>query len=237
MTSPARPRRRRLIALLVALGVLIAVVAVAAIWGPAFYRDVIVGEQPAAPSVPSDAATPSAGAEVSDLTGEWSVADGSFAGYRVDEVLAGEDVTVVGRTEEVTGAASIDGLTLQSAEFTVDVASIATDAPERDAYFRDQALSAAEYPEATFRLSEPVAVPGPVADGTAAFEATGELTLRGVTQPVTVPIEAVSDGDRIHVAGSIPITFADYGVTAPNLGFVSVEPEGFVEFQLVLERA
>ncbi|OCG72785.1 YceI family protein [Microbacterium sediminis] len=237
MTSPSRPRRRRVIALLVALALLVVVGAVALIWGPAFYRDVIVGEQPAAPSVPSDGATPSAGAAVSDLTGTWAVADGSFAGYRVDEVLAGEDVTVVGRTEEVSGTAVIDGLALQQAEFTVDVASIATDAAERDAYFRDQALSTDEYPEASFRLTQPVAVTGPVAGGTAAFDAAGELTLRGVTQAVTVPIEAVSDGERIHVAGSIPITFADYGVTAPNLGFVSVEPEGFVEFQLVFERS
>ena len=30
---------------------------------------------------------------------------------------------------------------------------------------------------------------------------------------------------------------ADYGVEAPNLGFVSVEPTGDVEFLLVLERA
>nr|WP_245542796.1 hypothetical protein [Pseudoclavibacter soli] len=38
-------------------------------------------------------------------------------------------------------------------------------------------------------------------------------------------------------AGSIPITFADFGVTAPSLGFVSVEDHGEVEFLLNLAQA
>ncbi len=34
----------------------------------------------------------------------------------------------------------------------------------------------------------------------------------------------------------IPITFADFGVEAPSLGFVKVEPQGFVEFELNLTK-
>lgn len=242
MASPARPARRRTIAFLIALGVVVILATAALIWGPAIYRDLVVGEQPDAPSVPSSTATgaPSPGvstAPADDLTGAWTVADGSFAGYRVDEILHGEHVTVVGRTEEVTGDATIDALTLQEAGFIVDVASIMTDASARDTYFRDQVLATGEFPEATFRLTEPVTVAGPLAEGTATFEAEGELTLKGETNPVTVPIDAAFDGERIHVAGSIPITFADYGVTAPSLGFVSVEPEGLIEFQLVFARS
>jgi hypothetical protein len=52
-----------------------------------------------------------------------------------------------------------------------------------------------------------------------------------------VELEAVFDGEGGQVAGSIPITFADFGVEAPNLGFVSVEPDGFVEFSLTIARA
>jgi hypothetical protein len=32
------------------------------------------------------------------------------------------------------------------------------------------------------------------------------------------------------VSGSIPVTFSDYGVEAPSLGFVSVQDKGTVEF-------
>ena len=35
-----------------------------------------------------------------------------------------------------------------------------------------------------------------------------------------------------QVVGTIPITFSDYGVEAPDLGFVSVEDTGSIEFSL-----
>ena len=46
------------------------------------------------------------------------------AGYRVDEVLRGSPLTVNGRTTEVSGEAVVAGSKLESATFTVDVASI-----------------------------------------------------------------------------------------------------------------
>ncbi len=164
--------------------------------------------------------------------------DGSYAGYRVDEVLNNTDVTVVGRTEEVTGTLTVEDLTLTAADLTVDVASITTDSSSRDDYFRDIALRASEYPEATFTLTGPVtAAATPVVGEVQTLTATGDLTIAGVTRSVTVELEAVLNDGSGQVAGSIPITFADFGVEAPNLGFVSVEPDGFVEFSLVIAPA
>lgn len=215
--------------------------ATAAIAGPIIYRDVIVGEADAAPSVtasPSAEADASAGTQADDLSGAWTVGAGSYAGYRVDEVLNGTDVTVVGRTEQVTGTLEVDGLSLTAAEITVDVASIETDSANRDDYFRDTAVRVDQNPTATFVLTEAVvAEEAPAIGEVQTIQATGELTLAGVTQTVTVELQAVLNGERGEVAGSIPVTFADFGVEAPNLGFVSVEPDGFVEFQLQLERA
>jgi len=213
--------------------------ATAAIAGPIVYRDLIVGEADAAPRV---TASPSSSSDAdaavpTDLSGEWVVADGSFAGYRVDEVLNGTDVTVTGRTGEVDGTLTVDALTLRSAEFTVDVASIETDSANRDDYFRTTALRTDEFPTATFVLTEPISVAeAPSVGDVHQITATGELTLAGVTKPVTVELEAVLDGTTGQVAGSIPITFADYGVEAPSLGFVKVEPKGFVEFQLLAHK-
>jgi len=213
---------------------------VAAVAGPIVYRDVIVGE---AESVPTVTAAPSATAGTSTidpaaLSGTWAVTDGSFAGYRVDEVLNNTDVTVVGRTEEVTGSLTVEDLTLSAADLTVDVASITTDSSSRDSYFRDNALRVSEYPEATFTLTGPVtAAATPVIGEVQALTATGDLTIAGVTRSVTVELEAVLNDGSGQVAGSIPITFADFGVEAPNLGFVSVEPDGFVEFSLVIVPA
>ena len=77
----------------------------------------------------------------------------------------------------------------------------------------------------------------PVIGEVQTVSATGDLTIAGVTRSVTVELEAVLNADGGQVAGSIPITFADFGVEAPNLGFVSVEPDGFIEFSLVIVPA
>jgi polyisoprenoid-binding protein YceI len=234
-------KRTKIIAVSIVAGALV-LGATAAIAGPIVYRDLVVGEADAAPSVTA-AATPAASEgstaiDASDLTGSWIVADGSFAGYRVDEVLNGTDVTVTGRTDDVSGTLEVDGLTLTAAEFTVDVESIATDSGNRDDYFRSTAVRADEFPTATFVLTEAVTTStAPVAGEVQTIQATGDLTLAGATTAVTVELEAVLNGDSGQVAGSIPITFADFGVEAPNLGFVSVEPEGFVEFSLVIVPA
>lgn len=213
----------------------------AAIAGPVIYRDFIAAPAAEAPTLSGqenmlDSST-AAGAPLdpTQLAGEWSVSVGSEAGYRVNEVLNGTDVTVTGRTKDVSGSFTIDssGLTLQKADLTVEVASIATDSGSRDSYFRDQALRVTENPTATFTLTAPVSLTSaPDSGDVVKTEATGDLTIAGVTKPVTASVEVRSDGTTAEIAGSIPITFQDFGVEAPNLGFVSVEPTGFVEFQL-----
>ncbi|ANJ28438.1 YceI family protein [Agromyces aureus] len=233
-------KRTKIITASIVAGVLV-LGATAAIAGPIVYRDLIVGPAADAPTVtatPNPSADAGSGDAAGDLTGSWSVTDGSFAGYRVDEVLNGTDVTVVGRTAQVTGTLAIADTTLESAEITVDVASIETDSSNRDDYFRQNAVRVDENPTATFVLTDAVVSDGAPAVGEVqTIQATGDLTLAGVTRSVTVELQAVLNGATGQVAGSIPITFADFGVEAPNLGFVSVEPDGFVEFSLELARA
>jgi polyisoprenoid-binding protein YceI len=217
----------------------VAAIGAVAIAGPIIYRDLIVGPAEAAPTVqaptPDDAAstTPS-----DDLSGTWSVAADSFAGYRVDEVLNGTNVTVVGRTAEVSGSFDVETLTLTAAEVSVDVASIETDSANRDDYFRSSALNVSQFPDATFRLLEPASAAAPPVGGEVqTVSVRGELTLNGETKQVDAEVQAVLAGDGGQVSGSVPITFADFGVEAPNLGFVSVEPSGSIEFLLNIEPA
>ncbi|MBT1636100.1 MULTISPECIES: YceI family protein [Clavibacter] len=200
----------------------------AAAFGPAFYRDVIVGAPAAAPSVSADPADSTL--DTSNLSGDWKIGTGSTAGYRVAEVLNGTDVTVVGKTEDVSGTITVDGSTLKDATVKVDVGTIATDQAPRDDYFRGTAMEVSKYPDATFTLTQPVDAAVPASGQVATVQATGELTMHGVTQSVTVPLQAALSGDGVQVSGSIPVTFSDYGVEAPSLGFVSVQDKGTVEF-------
>lgn len=216
----------------VAIGVGAAVViggTAAAVWGPGLYAD---WANRAAAEEPVLDATGGPLPDATSLDGVWVVSDGSFAGYRVHEVLRGEDVTVTGRTDEVTGSVTLGGGTITEASVDVDVESIATDEPPRDAYFRGTVMEVGTYPTAAFELTEPA----PLTSGESAVELTGDLTIRDATREVTVTAEVAATESGVQVVGSVPVTFSDFGVQAPSLGFVTVDGEGSVEFSLHLER-
>jgi len=204
----------------VALGV------VAVVVGPGLYADWGNSRAAAAPTLEASAI----GEPVQATDGTWTVTDGSFAGYRLEEVLRGQDVTVTGRTEQVTGTVTVEDGSLTAGEIEVDMASIATDQPPRDSYFRDQAVQVRNFPTATFTLTEPA----DLGDGATGVQLTGDLTIRDVTQQVTVDAQVAASGDTVQVVGSVPVTFADFGIEAPSLGFVTVEDTGAVEFDLRL---
>lgn len=168
----------------------------------------------------------------------WITTDASELGYRVKEILFGVDTEGVGRTNDVDGTITIDGTQVTSGEFTVDVASITSDEGRRDGQFRGRIMSTDDFPEATFFLTEPIELGTEPVDGTeVATSATGRLTLRGVTNPVTFDVDARLENDRIGVLGNIPVVFADYGIPNPSTGGISTEDHGLLEFVLVFEPA
>jgi polyisoprenoid-binding protein YceI len=190
------------------------------------------------PSTPSSTTAPGDDATPADFDGDWIPTEASEFGYRVDEVIAGANVTAVGRSNEIDGLLTIEGTTATAVDIEVQVESIRSDDPLRDAQFRGRIMSADEFPTATFRLTEPIEFGTiPTGDEQITTTATGELTLRGVTNPVTFEVTAQTTGARIGVLGSIPVVFADYSIDNPSFGAISVEDEGLVEFVLVFERA
>ncbi len=183
-------------------------------------------------STPSTAATATEGG----VDGMWNVTPESELGYRVEEVLFGVNTTAAGRSNEITGSMTIEGTTVTEASFTVDVASITSDESRRDNQFRNRIMETYRYPEATFTLAAPIefgAVPAPGEQITAS--ATGELTLHGVTRPVTFDVTAEGGDDRIGVLGSIPVRFADYEIENPSMSGITTEDNGLLEFVLVFE--
>jgi polyisoprenoid-binding protein YceI len=120
----------------------------------------------------------------------------------------------------------------------VQVDSIKSDSALRDGRFAGDIMNSDEFPTATFSLTEPIEFGSiPTGDEQVTASASGELTLRGVTNPVTFDVTAQTTDGRIGVLGSIPVVFADYGIDNPSFGQVRTEDEGLVEFVLVFERA
>jgi polyisoprenoid-binding protein YceI len=171
------------------------------------------------------------------VDGTWNIAEGSQAGYRVKEVLFGSDAEAVGRTSDVTGSMVISGTTVTSTEVTVDMTTISSDRSQRDGQFQNRIMSTSEFPTATFELTEPIDFGAIPADGTeVTASATGELTLRGVTQTVTFDVTAKRTADQIAVNGTIPINFDDYEIPDASGGPATVGRDGEVELLLVFSR-
>ncbi|MEZ0240552.1 MAG: YceI family protein [Chloroflexota bacterium] len=160
---------------------------------------------------------------------------GSFVGYRIDEQLANIGAnTAVGRTPGVSGSLVVDGTSITSVDISADLSTLQSDDQRRDGQ-----VGRLDLGTATFKLASPIELGSLPADGaTVDATATGDLTIHGVTRRVEIPVSAKRSGDVVTVTGSIPIVFADYGVTPPTTVIaVSVEDHGIIEFQLQLSHA
>lgn len=188
-------------------------------------------------SVATDSTTTTVAVDFDGVNGPWRATSESTLGYRVKEVLGGIDTEGVGRTNAVTGSLVIDGTTVTSAEFTVDVASITSDSSRRDGQFNGRIMDTATYPTATFVLTTPIELGTVPAEGQQiTVEATGELTLRGTTNTVTFPLTAEYANDRIGVFGNIPVVFSEYLIPNPSNSFAVTGDDGLLEFVLVFAR-
>jgi polyisoprenoid-binding protein YceI len=215
----------------------IALVAVVlAVGGPFAYLHFIQGSAPAKFKL---SATGAAGpTESVPLDGTWSISSGSQAGYRVGEVLAGQDSTAVGRTNVITGSMLIKGTTVQSGSFTADMRAMKSEQSTRDRTFQRRIMDTASHPTATFALTKPIEIGSlPASDVARKYSATGNLTLRGTTKAVIIPITADHAGTTIRVLGRLPIVFADWNIGNPSFPpLVTTKDQGELEFLLNFTR-
>ena len=177
---------------------------------------------------------------VDPSVGSFSDFSGTFAGYRVEEQLAGVGAnTAVGRTPDVTGTMVIDGTTVTTASFEVNLTTLQSDSGMRDGQLARQGLQTSQFPKATFKLTSPIQLGTAPADGqTVSVTAVGDLTIHGVTKSVRLPLQAKLSGAVITVVGSLTIPFGDYGMTAPeSMRVLSIKDPGTLELQLQLSKS
>ena len=146
--------------------------------------------------------------------------------------------TVRGAFNEFEGTAVLDGANPANSrvEVTINAASIDTRNAQRDEHLRsNDFLAMQEYPKITFTST------GVRLAGETTFEVTGDLTIKGVTNPVTIPFTfegAAKDpfgNQRAGFEGSVTINRKDYGVTwnaALEGGGVLVSDKVTLEFEV-----
>ena len=223
-----------------AVGVVVAVVVV--VGGPYLYIHFVEGKAPAPLTLgavsPAASLGPTSAPTTTGAGTTWNVASGSVVGYRVNEVLFGQTNVAVGRTSAVTGSMTVNAKTVSTAEFTVDMTTVSSDQARRDEQFNGRIMDTATFPTATFKLTQPIALGSIPADGVErTLQATGTLTLHGVTKTVVFSITGRKTGSTVQVAGSIPIAFADWNIPNPSFGPVTTEDHGVLEFALNFTQA
>jgi polyisoprenoid-binding protein YceI len=218
-------------------------VAVVVVVGGAYvYIHFIEGPAPkplALPKTTTPKKQSGAATTLSSPTGLWKVKSSSTVGYRVNEVLAGQNNVAVGRTHSVSGTMTVDGAGVSGATFTAQMSTVHSDQSQRDNQFDNRIMNVSQYPTATFTVTSPIELSStPTVGKTVHASATGNLTLHGETHSVTFPVSAVYTGTSIDITGSIPITFATWGISNPSFGsFVTTDNHGILEFLLKMERS
>jgi polyisoprenoid-binding protein YceI len=215
------------------------------VFGAALWYTQLRGDAPSGVSmtqaVNSIGGSPSADRTTGDFQGKWEIsANGeSFVGYRVREELRNIGATTaVGRTTAVTGALEFDGEAVRAVSVEADLRQLRSDNSVRDGQLRRQALETGTYPTASFVLAEPIPVDRvPAERETISADATGDLTIHGVTRRVTIPLQGQIRNGLLVVVGSTNIEFSDFNMAAPRAGSVLwVDERAVLEVQLVFEK-
>jgi polyisoprenoid-binding protein YceI len=193
-----------------------------------------VAEAPATAeaAAPTEEAAPEEpAAESADIRTYVIVSEESQASYTVDEEFFGGAldrlgiepglVDTVGTTQEVSGQMELDfsnpASPLVSNQFEVNIRSLTSDQSRRDNAIRDRFLESDTYPLAQFTITSLENLPESYTEGEEiSFQATGDMTIREITQPTTFDVTAVLQGDTITGSARTPLTMTDFGFAPPS---------------------
>jgi polyisoprenoid-binding protein YceI len=176
---------------------------------------------------------------LSELTGDY-VLDSTST--RIGFAVRAMVTKVRGQFDAVAGSARLDGANPpgSSVRLTVQAASIQTRNRRRDDHLRGHFLDAGRPPAITFTST------GVEQSGPARFTVTGELTMRGVTRPVTVSLELTAVASdpagrlRVSFSGQVTVSRQDWGVAWNAVlegGGALISDKVTVEFEVTAVRA
>lgn len=182
--------------------------------------------------------------EIIDLRGDWELASGSEISYRLRHHIPNMSAPLesVGKTEAIEGEMTVDhqrgSYVITDLYVEVDMKKLVGDAKNQGLALYTQSLEPERFPAATFIAKTPIIVPQPqTGSDTVAFYFEGALTAHGITRQVSIPVQAVLADEQIKAEGSLLFPMADFGIAPPASSDVTVEPNGTLEFRLLLEKA
>jgi polyisoprenoid-binding protein YceI len=170
---------------------------------------------------------------------------GNEARYRVREQLANLSLPsdAVGKTSAISGAIvvnAVGSVDSDQSKVSVDITGLKSDRSQRDRYLQNNVLQTSKYPTGEFVPTGVTGLPLPLpTSGAVSFQLVGDLTIRGVTKPVTWKVNATAAGGTdLTGTATTSFTFADFGLTQPRVPVVlSVEDTIKLELDFHLVKA
>ncbi|TCM44560.1 YceI family protein [Kribbella sp. VKM Ac-2568] len=149
--------------------------------------------------------------KLDELTGDYVL---DTARTRIGFAVRQTITKVRGQFDEFEGSMSLDGddPSKSSVRLTILTSSIQTRNQRRDDHLRRSFLGTADHPSITFDSTNVVQA------GRTTFKVTGDLTIRGVTKPVTLYFDLTGAEDdpegnlRVVLEGTATINRKDWGV-------------------------
>ena len=165
-------------------------------------------------------------------------ASASKASYRAREQLVGRTLPseAVGTSTSVSGSLVLapDGSILaDQSKISVDLSKLQSDESRRDNFVKGTTLQTSRYPMATFAPREAQGLPSPLpTSGQVTFQLLGDLTVHGVTRPVSWQVTAQFADTSVSGDATTTVNITDFGMTPPRAG-----PVLSIEDGLTLELA
>ncbi len=184
-------------------------------------------------ALPKDGGSGTAAAATVD--GVWNAGAGSIAGWRLQQIVIGQQSTLVGRTGKVWGSLTVSGGSVSQGTFGVDMTAATSGLSKTS---QRSVFDVSAYPTATLTLTSPIEVGTIPTDGTAVrLPASGDLTLHGVTRPVTFTVSAERAGSGIDVLADISFPFADWNISVQGVPWLAdLQSPGTIEVLLDLTQ-
>jgi polyisoprenoid-binding protein YceI len=151
-------------------------------------------------------------------------ASSSQVSYHAQEQLVGRSLpsAAVGTAPVVSGSIvlSPDGsIAADQSQIQVDLRKLKSDESRRDNFIQGNTLQTSRFPMATFVPREAQGLPSPLpTSGQLTFQLAGDLTVHGVTRPVTWQVNAQFDGGSVSGAATTNVNISDFGMSPPKAG-------------------
>ncbi len=152
--------------------------------------------------------------------------EGNEARFRVREQLASVSFPsdAIGSTTAITGTIVFEpngAIVKDNSSFTVDLTTLKSNSDRRDNYIRRRTLETETHPNALFVPTSFLGLPDTLpANGHIAFQLTGDLTVHGVTRPVTWTVTARAENGIYSGNATTGFKFDYFEMAVPRVASV-----------------